>query len=299
MGRRIAAPAGRHRLSYAAARRRAAAPDARESRRAVTRAEPIRVLLAASEVVGFAKTGGLADVAGALPPALARARLSNAPSSCRSTAAPAPARSPLEPTDHVFRVPVGGRIVQGRLWRSTLPGSDVPVYLVEQPDYFDRDDPAPGRGLYQFTQRRRQLRDYPDNCDRFVFFCRAVLEAIRLLDFWPDVLHVNDWQTGLVPVYLREVYRHYAVAAAADRYDADPHAVHHPQHRLPGLFWHWDMNADRPGLAAVQPRPARVLRPAQLPQGRHRLRRPASTPSARPTPGRSRRPITAAACRAS
>ncbi len=163
------------------------------------------MLLAASEVVGFAKTGGLADVTGSLPPALARRGLDCAvilPLYRCARSAPVPPR----PTPHTFRVPVGPRAVEGRLWRSALPEGAVPVYLVEQPDYFDRDDPARGLGLYQLDQGGGR-RDYPDNAARFAFFCRAVLEALRLLDFWPDVLHTHDWHTGLVPVYLRELYQ--------------------------------------------------------------------------------------------
>ena len=196
------------------------------------RSEPIRVLLAASEVVGFAKTGGLADVAGSLPPALAR-RGCDAAVILPLYRAARTGRLPVEPTDHFFRVPVAGRTVEGRLWRSALPDAGVPVYLVENAEYFDRDDPALGRGLYQFKAAGGGLSDYPDNCERFVFFCRAVLEAVRLLDFWPDVLHLNDWQTGLVPVFLREFYRHYTVSGCGTlRAHAD--AVHHPQHGLSG-----------------------------------------------------------------
>ena len=204
----------------------------------MTRAEPIRVLLAASEVVGFAKTGGLADVAGALPPALARRGCQVAVIlplyRCARTG-----KAPVEPTDLVFHVPVGGRSVQGRLWRSRLPGSDVPVYLVENADYYDRDDPATGRGLYQFKQAG-ELRDYPDNFARYAFFCRAVFEAIRLLDFWPDVLHLNDWQTGLAAVHLRETYHHYTVAGW-DRYERAKtlFTIHNMAYQ--GVFWHWDM----------------------------------------------------------
>ncbi len=166
----------------------------------------MKVVLAAPEVVGFAKTGGLADVAGSLPRALARRGHDCAVIlplyRCARTGA-----VPVTPTEHRFTVPVGERRVEGRLWRATLPDSTVPAYLVEQAEFFDRDDRGVGHGLYQFSASDGSRRDYPDNCARFVFFCRAVLEALRLLDCWPDVLHLNDWQTGLVPVYLEEVHR--------------------------------------------------------------------------------------------
>ncbi len=197
----------------------------------------MKVLLAASEVAGFAKTGGLADVAASLPQALARMGHECAVLlpfyHCTRKA------TPLERTDLAFDVPVAARRVPGRLWRSQLPGDPpVPVYLVEQPAYFDRDDPRMGQGIYQFTLPNGQKADYPDNCERFVFFCRAVLEAVRLLDFRPDVLHVNDWQTGLVPVLLREDY--------ARREDGELYQHIHTLFTIhniayQGLFWHWDM----------------------------------------------------------
>src|SRR5438105_14811255 len=147
-----------------------------------------RLLLAASEVVGFAKTGGLADVAGALPRALARrgwdcAVILPLYRSIRS------GKPPLQPTGIDLKAAIGNRTVTGRLWRSSLPASEVPVYLVEQPHYFERDDPAQGRGLYQFSAPGAQKRDYSDNYERLIFFSRAVLEAVRLLDFWPGVMH--------------------------------------------------------------------------------------------------------------
>src|SRR5437660_5316541 len=166
----------------------------------------LKILLAASEVVGFAKTGGLADVAGTLPRALSRRGWDCAvilPLYRCTRRGPIP----LSPTGIDLSIPVGNRSVAGSLWQASLPGSEVKVYLVEQPGYFERDDPAQGRSLYQFTVPGGQKRDYSDNCERFIFFCRAVLEAIRLLDFWPHVLHLNDWQTGLTPVYLREIYQ--------------------------------------------------------------------------------------------
>jgi starch synthase len=182
----------------------------------VSRNPPLRILVAAPEVVGFAKTGGLADVTGALPAALARrghqcAVLLPLYRCCRAAA--------LEATEHAFQVPVGGRAIRGRLWRSTLPGSEVPVWLVEQPEYFERDDPALGRGLYQLSVAGGSRRDYADNSARFAFFCRAALEALRLIGFWPDVLHANDWQTGLIPVYLRELYDRLAEERLRLHYD--------------------------------------------------------------------------------
>ncbi|HEV3256269.1 MAG TPA: glycogen synthase GlgA [Gemmataceae bacterium] len=193
-----------------------------------------KLLLAASEVVGFAKTGGLADVAGSLPRALARRGHQCAiilPLYRGARTGPVH----VAPTEHVFTVPIGPRTVRGRLWRSTLPDSDVPVYLVEQPEYYDRDDLAHGRGLYHFTLPNGQKRDYPDNCERYIFFSRAVLEALRLLDYWPDVVHNNDWQTGLVPVYLNEEYRR---RAGYERIRT-LFTIHNIAYQ--GIFWHWDM----------------------------------------------------------
>jgi len=178
---------------------------------------PQGIVHAASEVVGFAKTGGLADVAGSLPRALAKRGHHCAVITplYRTTRA---GSVPLHPTSHTFTITLGDRPVTGRLWQATLPDSHVPVYLVEQPDFFERDDPAVGRGLYQLTLPGGQKRDYPDNCLRYAFFARAVLEALRLLDLWPDVLHNHDWQTGLVPVYLNEEYRHHPAPPLRDNY---------------------------------------------------------------------------------
>jgi starch synthase len=193
-----------------------------------------RIALAASEVAGFAKTGGLADVLSSLPPALARrghecsvflplyhsVRLSGIP---------------LTPTPHKLNVRIGNRVVPAYLWRATLPGSDVPVFLIDQPDYYDRDRPKEGRGLYQFTLPGGEKRDYPDNCERFVFFSRAVLQAIELLDLRPGIIHANDWQTGLIPVYLREEMRFKETFQNTKAF----FTIHNIAYQ--GVFWHWDM----------------------------------------------------------
>jgi starch synthase len=176
----------------------------------------MEIVHAASEVVGFAKTGGLADVAGSLPRALAR-RGHRCTIILPFYHSARTGKVPLTATDHTLSVPVGNRTVGGRLWRGTLPDSDVTVYLIEHNDYFDRDLPAQGRSLYQFTLPNGHKLDYPDNCERFVFFSRAVLETIRILNIWPDILHNHDWQAGLVPVYLNEVYRRHSAPGVAER----------------------------------------------------------------------------------
>jgi starch synthase len=166
----------------------------------------LRVLVASSEVAGFAKTGGLADVAGSLPRALA-ARGNQVAVVMPFYTAVRRAGRPVEDTGLVLGVPLGDRTLACRLYRSFLPGTGVPVYLVEHPPFFERDDPAAGRGLYQETMPGGYKSDYQDNAERFVFFGRAVLELVPHLGFTPDVLHANDWQTGLVPVFLNELYR--------------------------------------------------------------------------------------------
>lgn len=181
------------------------------------------VLLVASEAVPFAKTGGLADVAGALPRALAN--LGHRP----ILFLPAYRRVrhvglDLRDASIAFQIPVGARTVEGRILRGLLPGSDIPVYLIHQPEYFDRD------GLYGTG-----TADYDDNCERFVFFQRAVLESIRMLGLRPNIIHCNDWQTGLIPVYARTLYRNIpAITAAGMLY-----TIHNLVYL--GAFWHWDM----------------------------------------------------------
>jgi starch synthase len=102
---------------------------------------------------------------------------------------------------------MGDRVLACRVFRSHLPDSTVPVYLIEHPPFFERDDPAAGRSLYVQQMPGGYKSDYPDNAERFVFFSRAVLELVPHLGFTPDVIHANDWQTGLVPVFLAEAYR--------------------------------------------------------------------------------------------
>jgi len=166
----------------------------------------LRVLVAASEVAGFAKTGGLADVAAALPRALAHQGNTTAVVMPFYNAVRKSGVS-IESTGVVLPVPMGGRVLACRVFRSRLPNTDVPVFLIEHKPFFERDDPASGRSLYQQSMWGGYKTDYADNAERFIFFSRAVLELVPHLGFTPDVIHANDWQTGLVPVMLAELYR--------------------------------------------------------------------------------------------
>jgi starch synthase len=153
------------------------------------------VVFVASEAVPFAKTGGLADVAAALPRALeAQGHHVSLFLPCYRRAWSSGAE--LLDTGITVRVQIESRMVEGRLLTGRLPGSNVNVYFVDHAQYFDRD------GIYGDSRG-----DYDDNCERFIFFNRAVLEAICLLGLSPDVIHCNDWQTGLIPVYLKTMYR--------------------------------------------------------------------------------------------
>jgi starch synthase len=183
----------------------------------------MNVVFVASEAVPFAKTGGLGDVASALPRALGKQ------GHAISVFLPCYRRVwstgvPIVSTGITVQIPVGARLVEGHVYESRLPGSDVVVYLIDQPRYFDRDS------LYG-----TQGKDYEDNCERFVFFNRAVLEVIQALHLRPDVIHCNDWQTGLIPVYLKTIYRGIPELASAGTLLT----IHNLAYL--GLFWHWDM----------------------------------------------------------
>jgi len=150
----------------------------------------VKVLLASAEVVPFAKVGGLADVAGSLPKALAQLDIDIRvimPKYHTATQVDA----------DMWRVVPGCPVpmeygMSGcALDESRLPGSDVPIYFVEHHDYFSRPYVygPPGDA-------------YPDNLERLTFFCRAILAVLEPLSWQPDVIHLNDWHTSLVAVYL-------------------------------------------------------------------------------------------------
>jgi starch synthase len=141
-----------------------------------------RVLFCSPEVTPYAKTGGLADVSGALPPAL-RA-LGVACDVVMPLYGPVKAQGlPLEHVSDIY-FPLGAGIAQASILRHGQ------VYFIDNDEHFGRG------GLYSYASR-----DFPDNLERFAFFARACVEMISLLG--ADIVHCNDWQTALIPAYMR------------------------------------------------------------------------------------------------
>ena len=183
---------------------------------------PLRVLEVASEAAPFAKTGGLADVAGALPAALGRL-------GCDVTLVIPAYREvfakglAIEPTGIEFEVPIGTRRSAARIFRCRRPESAATVLLVANDDYYDRPS------LYGGAE------DFPDNAERFIFFSRAVMELACRQEKTFDVIHCHDWQTGLVPAYQKLLY----ADAPAVAHARTVMTIHNMAYQ--GLFWHWDM----------------------------------------------------------
>jgi starch synthase len=151
----------------------------------------MKILMAASEATPFAKTGGLADVLGALPVAL-RERGEDVAVAMPLYRSAAPL---LKDADRVFdSLPITMAGVTWTLSIKRLTHRGVPFFFVDSPALFDRD------GLYQDG-----ATDYPDNALRFGVFAQAVLGIVRGL-FRPDVLHCHDWQASLVPAFIATRY---------------------------------------------------------------------------------------------
>ncbi len=144
----------------------------------------MRILFTSIEAYPFAKVGGLGDVAGSLPKALARLGHEVNVVMPRHRGMDR-WRVDLGP----FNVPMGDRKEVAALKEGNLSHS-VPVLMVDHLGFFDRG----------------AVYGYEDDGKRFAFFSRAVLEACRYVDFRPDIIHCNDWHTALIPAYLRAHY---------------------------------------------------------------------------------------------
>src|SRR5438477_11424732 len=188
----------------------------------------MHIAFVASESVPFSKTGGLADVVGALPQALISAghQVSVYLPLYRQTKLKDPqtvVRSITVPFDDRYRfcsVVSGGK------------HSGVQFYFVDYPPFFDRD------ALYGTP-----AGDYPDNAERFALFSRAVLEASKVIGV-PDIFHCHDWQSALVPILLRTQY----AEDPAFRESSSVFTIHNmgyqglfPADTLPLLMLPWDL----------------------------------------------------------
>jgi starch synthase len=150
----------------------------------------MKILIASPEAVPYVKTGGLADVVGAL---LKEYRVMKKdayiilPLYKRiKKIKPHPVDTRLE-----IKVPVGNKIIKGRIFKDKYS-----AYFIGCDKFYNREE------LYGTPGG-----DYIDNASRFVFFSRGIIETCKVLKFQPDVIHCNDWQTGLVPLYLKTLYK--------------------------------------------------------------------------------------------
>ncbi|MBN1905097.1 MAG: glycogen synthase GlgA [Deltaproteobacteria bacterium] len=153
----------------------------------------LKILFVSSEAVPYAKSGGLADVAGSLPIALTEAGMDIR---IVMPLYPSTKKVMLDKTAVIEKiaVPLGDLQLAASVYM-TRSTKRVPALFVHREDLFSR--PA----LYG-----SRAGDYYDNLERFTFFCHAVLRVARELDFRPDIIHCHDWQTGLIPALLRGPY---------------------------------------------------------------------------------------------
>ncbi len=148
----------------------------------------MRVLFVAAEAVPWAKTGGLADVVGALPPQLAALGIDVAVLLPKYRTV---ASEGLEVAGRL-RMPWRGQEVTCTVWGTQRPQSSVPVYFLDYPAYFDRT------GIYG-----EGGQDYPDALERFSFLAWAALHLASVVGWHPDLIHVHDWHAALVPVFVQ------------------------------------------------------------------------------------------------
>src|ERR1035437_5860533 len=153
----------------------------------------MKIAFVSSEAVPFVKTGGLADVAGALPKALKNL-------GCEVKVYIAK-YSDIDETqfDLQYRRDVGEMLIKVagnmrvvKLYQGNLPDSNVIIIFIDCPYYFHRE------AVYTNDD---------DEDERFILFCKGVIEAMRIEKWAPDIIHCNDWQTGLLPLYLKDNYK--------------------------------------------------------------------------------------------
>ena len=153
----------------------------------------LRIALISSEIEPFAKTGGLADMVGSFCHALLKLGHKPALFLPRYRDIPSNFIGELEGS---LQLPVAEKLFEVKFFHGNNP-LPAELILIDVADLFDRT------GLYGDSSG-----DFPDNCLRFTIFCRAVLEWMRTRDRSFDILHCHDWQTALIPLFLKSIYRH-------------------------------------------------------------------------------------------
>lgn len=156
----------------------------------------LTILQVSPEVVPFAKTGGLADVVGSLPLALKKLghEVLVAMPLHREVRK---SKRKITPLKLRLSVPIKGTRQEASVYQASLSyPQKLPIYFIENESYFDREY------LYGTPQG-----DYPDNAERFAFFSRAVLDMVIALGLKPEVIQCHDWQSALLPLYLKLHYR--------------------------------------------------------------------------------------------
>lgn len=159
----------------------------------------MRILFATAEVAPIAKTGGLGDVCGSLPKALARLGhevVVFMPMHRQARQWFASSGAEIEEVVPATRVRWANWAAEASVFRATLPDSAIPLYLIANDAFFDREQ------IYAL-----RADGYDDGIERFAFFCRAIIRACELLDIVPDLLHAHDWHAALLPVYLESGLR--------------------------------------------------------------------------------------------
>jgi starch synthase len=184
----------------------------------------LNILYVSPEIAPFAKTGGLADVARALPPAVKA--LGHEIRTVMPKYFTLNEGNAAFERKTAFTVPMFNGLHSAVLRETRANGSVT--YLIENEEYFLRD------GFYGTSDG-----DYPDNLERFVFFCKAALEACRAVGFRPDVIHCNDWQTAALPALLKLVYRMYRKDPFFDPAPKTVYSIHNIsyQGRFPEDHW--------------------------------------------------------------
>lgn len=153
----------------------------------------MKILVVSSEVVPYAKTGGLADVAGALPKALASLK--------HDVRVAMPKYASIDDEKYNLKTEMSeivvnfqGNIIKGAIKKGNFPNTNIPVYFVENEKFYNREELYGENG-----------KDYEDNALRFAFFSMATIWMLKGIRWQPDIIMCNDWQAALIPIYLRNI----------------------------------------------------------------------------------------------